>query len=878
MTERNFLTKTLTDTVLSRRSFLKWSAALGGTAAMAGGLNLGLKTVEKAAAESEGIWISLPCWHLGCGGYCVNFGLLKDGIVVKQKADDTRPDSPDNPLRKGCLRGRAQRTHVFGADRLKYPMKRKHWEPGGGDKELRGRDEWVRISWEEALDLVASELKRIKVTYGNQAILNGSGLMSAYGGYRERWGNNSEGNMPLAREKMAGTDNMTHAFMGGGIIGPPDRFSYRDSKLIVLWGENPAWSAQGTPMYNYQQAHKAGAKFIFVTPELNPSAVALDAEWIPVRPSTDAALLLGMAYYMIVNNLQDQEFLDKYTIGFDAEHMPAGANPKDNFKDYVLGTYDGVPKTPEWASEICGTDSEMIRQFALEIATTKPMIFQSSLAPSRTHRSEQFAMAHFTVGWMTGNVGLPGAAVCASSFKSFGGMHLIFGGGTGEPSLPNPLFKGGGLWGGYAFGNPFDTEFVGVAYEEVWDAILNNEVTAGVRGKIPCDIRLWYGITAGGNHINQTSGTVKAVKAFRKLDFIVECDIVLSNKSKYADIVLPGTTPWEEFGFVKQLADKDSFLISPQVISPLFEAKDVPWIETELAKRLDLDPNAIHPFSPQQRFFNKIAGTIVFTGAGMEPLVTITEDDIKEWGVDGNSQQGRISIQDLLDQGGYTVQRSPGDIYSIIANLPPQMYRADPVANPAKTESGKLEIYCKELARYLTAFGFDTSLPLAGYRPPVEGIEDTYKDWGNKIKGDYPLQLFTPHYIRRAHSSFNNVPYLRRAFPQEFMMNVIDAKERGIKTGDTVLVTSRHGKVLRRADVSEFIIPGAVLLGEGSWFEFDEETGIDKGGCTNTLSGARPCGQGMEPFNSCNVQVEKWTGEPLEPDYKWPQRIPLKEA
>ena len=579
MSEQSFLSKTLTDTVLTRRSFLKWSAALGGTAALAGGLKYGLNAVEKAATADEGKWVCVPCWHSGCGGYCVNFGLVKDGIVVRQKTTDTRPDSPDNPLRINCARGRAQRQHVLGADRLKYPMKRKNWEPGGGKKELRGRDEWVRISWNEALDAVAGEIKRIKETYGNESILNGTKLLAAYGGYMQRWGTNSPGNFPMCEAKMAGVDNLTGAMLGGGVIGAPDRFEYRKSKLIVLWGENTAWSAAGTPMYNYMQAKKAGAKFIFVTPELNPSAVGLDAEWIPVRPATDAALLLGIAYYMIENNLQDQDFLDNYTIGFDAEHMPEGVNKRDNFKDYVLGTYDHVPKTPDWASEICGTDAGLIRQFAHEIATTKPMIWSTSQAPARTNRSEQYVMSFYTVGWMTGNVGIPGGAVCHTGY-SYGGMHVMFPGGTGEESVVNPLFKDGWMWGGYAWDNPFNREYTGVAYEETWDAILNNELTATVRGKIPCDIRLWYGITGGNdNHLNQVSDTAKAVRAMRKLDFVVACDIVLSNKSRFADIVLPGTTPWEEYGHIKAWYDVENFIVSPQVISPIFEAKDIPWIE-----------------------------------------------------------------------------------------------------------------------------------------------------------------------------------------------------------------------------------------------------------------------------------------------------------
>src|SRR5512144_1041840 len=171
MSEQTLLGKTLTDMVMSRRTFLKWSAVLGGTAALAqGGLKFGLHAAEAApaTAPTAGKWVAAACWG-NCGGRCLNKAFVVDGIVTRQKTDDTHPDSADFPQQRGCARGRSQRMRVFGADRLKYPMKRKNWAPGGGNKELRGRDEWVRISWDEALNIMASEIKRIKEKYGNQA-------------------------------------------------------------------------------------------------------------------------------------------------------------------------------------------------------------------------------------------------------------------------------------------------------------------------------------------------------------------------------------------------------------------------------------------------------------------------------------------------------------------------------------------------------------------------------------------------------------------------------------------------------------------------------------------------------------------------------------
>lgn len=162
---------------MSRRGFVKASAAA--TAALAAGAGLAgcasnnVKEIDHEPNPRDitsGEWKSAACWH-NCGGKCLNKVLVKDGVVVRQKTDDTHEDTEDFPQQRSCLRGRSQRNHVFAADRLKYPMKRKSWQPGGGENshgELRGKDEWERIAWEEAMDLIAEETKRIVAEHGNE--------------------------------------------------------------------------------------------------------------------------------------------------------------------------------------------------------------------------------------------------------------------------------------------------------------------------------------------------------------------------------------------------------------------------------------------------------------------------------------------------------------------------------------------------------------------------------------------------------------------------------------------------------------------------------------------------------------------------------------
>src|SRR5690606_17121926 len=192
--------KVLTDVTLKRRSFLKWSGALSGTAVLSGGLSKIAGAAPSAvarAAQSEGEWITAACWH-NCGGQrCVVKAHGVDGVVKKVKTDDTVEDTNAQPQIRACARGRSHQHQCFGYDRLKYPMKRKNWEPGGGKKELRGRDEWERISWDETLDLVATEIKRLYDTHGAESILSVGGTIGSVftlmGGSASSWGTTSWG-------------------------------------------------------------------------------------------------------------------------------------------------------------------------------------------------------------------------------------------------------------------------------------------------------------------------------------------------------------------------------------------------------------------------------------------------------------------------------------------------------------------------------------------------------------------------------------------------------------------------------------------------------------------------------------------------------------
>lgn len=819
-----------------RRSFI------GAAALATAGLSMlnGLKSIPKAKAQEmaskDGEWVSTACWH-NCGGRCYIQAYVVDGIPVKVKTDDTHPDSPDFPQQRACARGWAQRHLVYGADRLKYPMKRKNWSPGNPNGELRGRDEWERLSWDEALDYVAGELKRVKESYGNNAIMipgwfyiaggvENQRVLSLFGGFSSSWGIASQGAWPPVEEAISGAEGVVHV---------NDRRDLLNSKLMIMWGLNPAISSAGNPTSYFHRAKKeAGTKFVFITPEYNDTAQALGDEWIPIRPGTDTAMLLAMAYVMIDEDLHDQEFLDKCCIGFDEDHMPEGADPKDNFKDYVLGTYDGQPKTPEWAAEICGVDAETIANLAREYATTKPAGFIASYGPARIHKGEQFPHAFLTVGFMSGNIGLPGGSTGRSPHtrSGNGGPPSFALGPAGVPAIINPV----GGTGGYR-GVP-DTRpgTIDVNVNETWDAILTGEYNHKGE-KRNCNIKLLYNPTCSA--LNQLPGMKKGIEAFRSVEFVVTHAHYLTSNAKYSDVVLPVTTPWENYGGFL-FGHKEIVIFYSQVSEPLFEAKSDRQLAMDLGKKLGVDVSELFPKTEEEICRARVAGA-----RGLP----------EEWGAPGSEEQ----YQNFKKKGIF--QAPPTRFIAL------EDFRKDPEANPLNTESGKLEIYSRRLAEDVSSYGWNVKDPLPKYDPPLEGFEEA--------DATYPLQFWTPHHKRRAHSAFDNAPWLREAFAQDAWMHPNDAKERGIEEGDVVKISSRHGSTIRTVHITERLYPKTVAMGEGAWVEMDEKREVDTAGATNMINGDNASGRGHCPWNSTVCQVEKWTETTLEPDHKWPQRIVL---
>ncbi|WP_300410287.1 molybdopterin-dependent oxidoreductase [Lagierella sp.] len=838
---------------ITRKTFLKLSSALA-----LFGLTACSERFEKVKKENiqketynKGKWIPAPCWD-NCGGKCVLNAFVNDDKVLKLKTDDSHEDSLDYPQQRACARGRAQRQRVYGIDRLKYPMKRVNWSLDNPNGELRGKDQWERISWDEALDYIAEGTKKIVSKYGNEAIyvLDGgetARTFAAYGGYIAKYGSRSRGAWKKSMKPIFGIDQKQHCMN--------DRFDILKSKLIVLWGNNPATTQIGGQVNNILRAKELGIPVIVVDPMYTQTAEMIADKYIPIRPTTDTPLILAVCYVMLKedsqdNNYVDWDFIHRCTIGFDEETMPEGADKKENFKDYVLGTYDGIPKTPEWASKICGTSVEDIYYLARELGSKKPATIYFGWGSARIEKGTHVCLAIASLMAITGNTGVEGGAVAVSNqeLSTNGGPYLVKPGDFEFPEIENPIKKK-------------------LCTNEHWKAILDGEFTAGVNKKEPLDIHMIYHSHCAA--LSQTPDTNMGIKAHRKVDLVVTHQHYFDTNARYSDIVLPVTTPWEREGHIMK-GNRETLIWTKQVTKPIFETKDDIWIAIELAKRLGIDEKLIAPVDESQRLFNIIQGAQVIKedGSVYENLVSITQEDLNELGVKGNVQNGRVPILKLREDGIYQVKRSENDKLGYIHH---KKFRENPEENPIDTESGKIELYCKTLADQVTKAGWNEGVPIAKYEPASEGYEATFKDFERQIKGKYPLQICGLHQQRYTHSLVGNVKWLEFTFPYNAYVNPQDARERNLKMGDAVRIFNDNGSIVRKVLLTERAQPGVVYIMEGPAVEFDDE-GNCITGQPNILTGTYPSGPDIEAFQTCIGQMEKYDNKVLD-DYERPSKV-----
>lgn len=828
-----------------------------------------IHATDQAILDGKGEWLPAACWH-NCGGRCMNYAYVVDNTVLRMKSDDSHEDSWEYPQQRACLRGHAQRMQIFGADRIKYPMKRKNWSLDDPHPELRGKDEWERITWNEAIELAAEALKKTYDTYGAKSVMsmawggecNSGGrsqnVLNSLGGAVTTWSTSSCGTYAYPWDKLIGLPSAYDMGMA------EDRLDMPKTELIVLHGMNTGWSASALRSYTLLKCKEAGVKFIVIGPDYNATAQMLDAEWIPVNGGTDTAFMLGVAYAMLEaddpekNPLIDWDFLNRCTVGFDAEHMPADAKTEENFKDYLLGAYDDTPKTPEWAEKICGAPADKIRWYAEQIGMKNKVYLLHGYAPARCAGAEDFPQMFMTLGAMSGHMGKDGHCVaCGYKNQLNNGKTLVSAGWDQIPYIDNEVDDC-------------------INDTELWRAVdtgtynFNNKTgyASAISPAEPRSIEIHAIYIEDKSGLNGFTGLAEGLKTITKKDSTV--DVILTNsynyrlEARYADIVFPVTTLWEREGRPMDVTmDREYMIFTGKVVEPQFEAKSDQEVGVLLAKKLGLNAEELYPVSEKQEFFNTLQGAEVYEDGDYVPLVTITEDDLKEWGVEGEAQEGKIGLNELRKQGIYQIPRKENDGTGATAY---KEFREDPEGNPMASVSGKLEIYSQSKADNLNATGIGgiEFKPYPSHVFAQQSYENTFSDFDKQEKGEYPYLAWNPHYLRRTHSIMDSNIWLREVCENPVFLSKKDADDKGIKTGDTVRIWNRFGSVLRNALVTGTVKPGMVGIPHGTWTQMDEN-GNDMSGTDNILCGGSTSNSGVSGYNNYTCNIEKYT-EQMESD------------
>ncbi len=400
-------------TGVSRRTFMKMTGALGALAA-AGGLastsqGMFASTTPKAYAASEEKIVWNHC-AINCPGRCSLKMHIKDDEIVRVETYAIDTATMDQIQPKACLRGRSYRAWVNHPDRINYPMKR-----AAGTK--RGEGKYERISWDEAVSIIAKNHQEVMSKYGPEAIYSNyaTGNSSTTARPWFRLLNVLGGYLPFYSDYSTAQITWIYPYIYGKVSAGSTLNAANDAELILLFGTSPVETRQGGAVSHGDYValrEKTKAKIYVIDPRHSDSLSGHSTEWLPINPGTDAALVSGIAHELIKSKLVDLDFLHKYCVGFDEETMPESAKGKNkSYTDYIMGTgYDKVEKTPEWAAALTGISVEKIKSLAKEIGTTKPMYVVQGWGSQRRSNGELTVWSICMLPILTGNIGLPGTS------------------------------------------------------------------------------------------------------------------------------------------------------------------------------------------------------------------------------------------------------------------------------------------------------------------------------------------------------------------------------------------------------------------------------------------------------------------------------------
>ncbi|MBP9928394.1 MAG: molybdopterin-dependent oxidoreductase [Rhodoferax sp.] len=646
------------------------------------------------------------------------------GETVGLKAFDRDPDPSPIGLSmldaiKGPLRVRAPsvRRSWLQAQRARRAGGAAPTQPIGaqeGAADLRGQEAFVEVSWEEALDLVADTIGQVVRTHGNASVFGGS------------YGWSSAGRFHHAQSQV-------HRFLNavGGYVRHNDSYSLGAARVLMphvvapmeeLMAEHTSWDVLeqhcelfvalgGVPRKNAQvsaggpgehnvrrslaQMQQAGVRFVNISPDAADLETGAEHEWIPVRPSSDTALLLALAYVLYTEGLHDKVFLERYCVGFE------------RVVPYLLGDTDGQPKTPQWAEAHTGVPAERIATLAREMASSRTML-TVAWSLQRAHHGEQPYWMVVTLAAMLGQIGLPGGGFGVG----YGATNMM---GNAVARFPGPTLPQG---------QNKVSAFIPVArFVDMLENPGGDFTYNGKTHQYP-DIELVY--WAGGNPFHHHQDLNRMTRAWRKPGAVIVHEQFWTATAKMADVVLPATTMLErdDIGY----STRERFMVAmKRAIDPLAMARDDYDIFADLATRLG-------------------AGEVYTEGR-------TSHQWLREMYTQSRARADHVGVvlppfDDFWEHGLVDLAPIPSPVVML------EKFRADPQAHRLATPSGRIELYSETIA----GFNYDDCAGHAQWYEPVEWLGSTKaQSFPLHLLSDQPFTKLHSQFDHAAYSRDNKI-------------------------------------------------------------------------------------------------------------------------
>ncbi|ELU8560321.1 TPA: trimethylamine-N-oxide reductase TorA [Vibrio parahaemolyticus] len=804
---------------ITRRSFLKGVATTSAASVIGPSL---LASASANAAESTGTW-KVTGSHWGAFRAHIYAGKVQE---IKPLELDKNPTEMLNGI-KGI---------IYSPSRVRYPMVRLDWlKKHKYSADSRGNNRFIRVTWDEALDLFYRELERVQKEYGPWALHAGQTGWNQTGSF-----NNCTAHMQRAVGMHGNFITKVGDYSTGAgqtimpyVLGSTEVYAQgtswseilENSDNIILWANDPVknlqvgWNCETHESFKYlaelkEKVAKGEINVLSVDPVKNKTQRYLENDHLYINPMTDVAFMLAVAHVLYNENLYDKKFIDTYCLGFE------------EFIQYVQGkTKDKVEKTPEWAAAICGVKADKIREFARMLVSGRTQILMGWCIQRQEH-GEQPYWAAAVVAAMVGQIGLPGGGISyGHHYSSIGVPSTGFAGPGGFPRNLDQGMKP--KWDN----NDFNGYSRTIPVARWIDCLLEpgKEINYnGSKVKLP-DFKMM--VISGCNpwHHHQDRNRMK--KAFRKLQTVVTIEFAWTATCRFSDIVLPACTQWERNDIDVYGSYSNKGLIAMhRLVDPLFQSKPDFQIMSELTQR----------FGRREEYTRGMSE--------MEWIESLYNDCKK-------ANEGKFEMPEFNEFWEKSVlDFGEGKPWVRHAD-----FRKDPELNPLGTPSGFIEITSRKIGRY-------------GYEHCQEHpmwFEKSERSHGGPGSDKYPFWLQSCHPDKRLHSQMCESEEFRATYAvqgrEPVYINPIDAKAKGIKDGDLVRVFNGRGQLLAGAVLTDSYPRGVIRIEEGAWYGplNEKEGAICTYGDPNTLTqdiGSSELAQATSA-NTCIVDFEKFTGK-----------------